>query len=59
MMQVAFLSKGSNTVFNTPTVIFVMGIIGFIANFYMNDSSLLTNYEFALGMLFIQLLFYV
>ena len=54
VMQVAFISKSKNNIFNNPTLIFVAGYIGFI----LYGSQFVSSYNFALGMLVIQLAFY-
>lgn len=59
IMQVAFISKSSNNIFNYPTLLFVSGYIGFIINAMLYGDSLITSYNFAMGMLCVMFLFYV
>lgn len=59
IMQVAFISKSSNNIFNIPTLIFVLGYLGFIVNAHLYGDRYVTSYQFALGMLFVMLMFYV
>ena len=54
-MQVAFISKGKNNIFNIPTIIFVAGYLGFV----IYGSQFVSSYDFALGMLVIQVTFYL
>jgi hypothetical protein len=58
-MQVAFLSKSKNNVFNTPTILFVLGCISFIIYSSIYGNEQITSYKFALGMLITMTCFYV
>lgn len=58
IMQVAFISKSSNNIFNYPTLIFVFGYIGFIINSLLYGDLYVSSYNFALGMLVAMAFFY-
>lgn len=59
IMQVAFITKANNNVFNIPTMIFMFGYLGFAANSFFCENLMVSSYKFALGMLLAQMLFYV
>lgn len=59
IMQVAFISKSSNNIFNYPTLIFVFGYIAFIINSHLYGDLYISSFNFAMGMLLLVFGFYV